>query len=70
MQKEYDDIINKPHDEYQLTHRQAGEVSMPCTEPSKSQKNLLKLKAKFARLAVLMLVQSRNIKRCPSVMNL
>jgi chromosome segregation protein len=50
MQKEYDDIINKLYDEYQLTHRQAGEVSMPCTEPSKSQKELAEIKSKIRAL--------------------
>lgn len=50
MQKEYDDIINKLYDEYQLTHRQAGEISKPCTEPSKSQKELAEIKSKIRAL--------------------
>lgn len=50
MEREYDEIINKLYDEYQLTHRQALEISKPCTEPSKSQKELSEIKSKIRAL--------------------
>lgn len=50
MIREYDETINKLYDEYQLTHREASELSQPCTEPSKAQRELSELKSKIRAL--------------------
>lgn len=50
MTREYDETINKLYDEYQLTHREASELSQPCTEPSKAQRELSELKSKIRAL--------------------
>ncbi len=50
MMREYDETVNKLYDEYQLTHREAREISEPSKEPSKSQRELAEIKGKIRSL--------------------
>ncbi|MEG0978700.1 MAG: chromosome segregation protein SMC [Oscillospiraceae bacterium] len=50
MMREYDETVNKLYDEYQLTHREAREISQPSQEPSKSQRELAEIKNKIRSL--------------------
>ena len=50
MMREYDETVNKLYDEYQLTHREAREMSSPSAEPSKSQRELTEIKNKIRAL--------------------
>jgi len=50
MMREYDETVNKLYDEYQLTHREAKEISEPSAEPSKSQRELGEIKSKIRAL--------------------
>lgn len=50
IQKQYDDIIKKLWEEYELTKREAEEVSIKIDEPSKAQKRLNELKQKIKGL--------------------
>lgn len=50
MMREYDDTMNKLFDEYQLTHREAKEVSEPSKEPQKDQRQISEIKSKIRGL--------------------
>lgn len=50
MMREYDETMNKLFDEYQLTHREAKEMSQPTKEPAKSQRELSEIKSKIRAL--------------------
>ncbi len=50
MLKEYDEIINKLYDEYELTRREAEETGITIEDPSKAQKRLNELKNKIKAL--------------------
>lgn len=47
VQKEYDDIIRKLWDEYELTRREAESVAAPAVEVSKAQRRLAEIKNKI-----------------------
>lgn len=50
LQKEYDNIISKLWDEYELTRREAENVAVEIEEPSKAQKRLTSLKQSIKAL--------------------
>ena len=50
LQKEYDNIISKLWDEYELTRREAENVAIEIEEPSKAQKRLTSLKQSIKAL--------------------
>lgn len=50
LQKQYDDIISKLWDEYELTKRQAEEVSIEIENVTKAQKRLNEIKSSIKRL--------------------
>ncbi len=49
-QKEYDDIIRRLWDEYELTRKEAAEICPPAEDPAQSQKQLAVLKGKIRGL--------------------
>ena len=50
LQKEYDEIISRLWEEYELTRRQAEETVGRIEEPGKAQKRLNELKSKIKSL--------------------
>ena len=50
MLREYDETVNKLYDEYQLTRREAGEISEPAQDVQESQRNLAEIKGKIKAL--------------------
>ena len=50
MLREYDDTANKLYEEYQLTRREAGEISEPTENPQETQKGLNEVKGKIKAL--------------------
>ncbi len=50
MLREYDDTVNKLYDEYQLTRREAGEISEPAEDPKQTQISLSEVKNKIKAL--------------------
>ena len=50
MLREYDETVNKLYDEYQLTRREAGEISEPAEDPKQTQISLSEVKNKIKAL--------------------
>ncbi len=50
LQKDYDNIISKLWEEYELTRREAEKVAVPIEEPAKAQKRLTSLKQSIKAL--------------------
>ena len=50
LQKEYDTIISKLWEEYELTRREAEKIAVPVAEPAKAQKRLNSLKQSIKAL--------------------
>lgn len=50
LQKEYDEIISRLWEEYELTRREAEEVAAPIEDVGQSQKRLNELKGKIKAL--------------------
>ena len=50
LQKQYDDILGKLWEEYELTKREAENIAVPIEEPSKAQRRLAELKQKIRSL--------------------
>lgn len=50
MLHEYDETINKLYEEYQLTRREAGEISEPTEDPQTAQRNLADVKNRIKAL--------------------
>lgn len=50
MLREYDETTNKLYDEYQLTRREAGEISEPAEDPKESRIKLTEVKNKIKAL--------------------
>lgn len=50
LQKQYDDILGKLWEEYELTKREAEKAAVPIEEPSKAQRRLAELKQKIRAL--------------------
>ena len=50
MLREYDETVNKLYDEYQLTRREAGEISVPAEDPAGTSRRLGEVKSKIKGL--------------------
>ncbi len=50
LQKQYDEIVSKLWEEYELTKREAETVAVPIEEPGKAQRRLSELKQKIKAL--------------------
>lgn len=50
MLREQDETLNKLYDEYQLTRREAGEISEPAEDPQTAQRTLAEVKNKIKAL--------------------
>ena len=50
LQKDYDDIIRRMWEEYELTQREAEQEASPAERPSESQKRLTELRGQIKRL--------------------
>lgn len=50
MLRDYDDTVNKLYDEYQLTRREASEISKPAEDPTACSRELGEIKSKIKAL--------------------
>ena len=50
LQKQYDEIVSKLWEEYELTRREAEKLAVPVDEPGKAQRRLTELKQKIRAL--------------------
>ncbi|WP_411655309.1 hypothetical protein [Anaeromassilibacillus sp. SJQ-1] len=52
LQKEYDEIISRLWEEYELTRREAEEIAGPIDDEGQAQKRLNELKGKIKSLGI------------------
>ena len=69
LQKEYDGIITKLWEEYELTRREAQALDIQMEDAGKAQRRLNELKSKIKALGTVNVAALRNIKKYPNVMN-